>query len=167
MYQDKKFRLVSQECQIRRRCKLKQLSRRHHAAEETEEEKEHAEVTLLIQVANTGLTNAILDPQNALLLARAARDVVLAEYQTAYIHIKECELRLETLRDAAEQACATWYDANDQVRTVLSLCDREGIPIDLDPPCDPPLSDLDPMPLFPSLHPTDSDTDCDESSPET
>ena len=128
-----------------------------------------------MQITNGGLAHATLDPQNALRLARAARDVVHAEYQTAYIRIREGELRLETLRDAAEQAHATWCDANDQVGTILTFCHRKGLRIDLEPPHVPPLPALASCPLFPSLHSvaasasndTDTDTDLVESSSET
>lgn len=94
--------------------------------------------------------------------------MVLAEYQTAYIRIREGELLVETLRDAAEQAHATWCDANDQVGKILAFCHHEGIHIDIDPPHVPPLPAFDSGPMFPSLyHVVDSDTDCDESSSET
>ena len=149
---------------------LNQLSRHRHAAEEEQGKKEHAEVSLMMRVADEGPAYA-LNPQTALRLARAARDVVLAEYQTAFIRIRESELYQETLRDAAEQAHATWCDANDQVGTILAFCHREGIHIDSDPPHVPPLPALPFVPLFPSLHDiansTDSDTNFDESLSET
>jgi hypothetical protein len=101
-----------------------------------------------MRVEDNGLSCSDLDPQDALLLARAARDVVSAEYRTAKLRIKECELLLETLKDAAKQAHATWRDANDQIGTILDVFRLQGVCVDL------------PYPLLipPLRHSSDSDS---------
>lgn len=161
--------MASEESQIRRRRRLKLLSRSRLAAEEKQGEKEHAEIDLLMRAADKGLTYTALDPQSALQLAQAARAVVQAEYETADLRVKECELLLETLRDTAEQTLSTWRDASDQVGTILAFFSRQCIHVDLfHPPHSPPRSPLlDSELSFSSPHSVaDSDTDFDESSSE-
>ena len=47
--------------------------------------------------------------------------MVSAESQSADFHVKECNLLLETLKDAAEQACTTWSEAHDQIGTIFAF----------------------------------------------
>ncbi len=162
VHRDKTLRLVSEEYQIRRRRDFKQLSRKRLLAEEVQGEKEHAEIVLLMRAADKGLSYTELDPQDALLLARAARDVVSAESRSADLRVKECELLLETLKDAAEQARTTWSEANDQVGTILAFFSHRGIRVDLPyPRLVPPVCHTLGFDSFPSLS---SDTSSDESS---
>ncbi len=159
MYRDKRIRLASEECQIRRRRDFKQLSRKRLLAEEVQEEKEHAEIVLLMRAADKGLSYMALDPQDALLLARAARDVVSAESRSADLRVEECELLLETLKGAAEQARTTWSEANNQVDTILALFGHQGIRIDLPyPRLVPPVCYTPDLDSCPSLS-SDSDSD--------
>ena len=146
MHRDQRIRLASEEYRIRQRRKLNRLTLKRLAAEENQRQQEHTEIVLLIRAADNGLSHTALDPQDALFLARAARNVVSAEHQTAHLRVKECRLLLETLEAAAEQAQATWYDAIDQVSTILAVFHHHGVPINL------------PYPLL-VPPPTDSDSD--------
>jgi len=162
VHRDKKIRLASEEYQIQQRRDFKQLSRKRLSAEEIQVEKEHAEIVLLMHAADKGLSYMALGPQDALLLARAARDVVSAESRSADLRVKECELLLETLKDAAEQARTTWSEANDQVGTILAFFGHQDIRVDLPyPQLVPPVCYTPDCDSFSSLS---SDTDSDESS---
>jgi len=122
---------------------------------------EHAEIDFLMLTEGKGH----LDPQDALQLARAARNVVLAEFRTAHLRVTECEMLLETLKDAEEQAHTT-CDANDQIGSLLTFFHRQGIRIDLLPPLHDVSTTrhtfhMDSLPSFPSLHSETHSVDSD------
>lgn len=79
--------------------------------------KQQQELQTLLYAEEQGSGSNSLDPQVALALARATRDVLTAEEEAAKLRILECEQLLETLKDAADDAHARVEDANYQNRT--------------------------------------------------
>ena len=106
---------------------LHQTTRRRAAAEEKQAQKQREEANVLMFATENGFRWTSLEPRLALALARAARDTIMAEEEVAKLRIKECEDRLETLKDAADHVHARAADANMQVGVLLNSFDRQGI----------------------------------------
>lgn len=123
--------LAAEEFRVRRLRNLHRSSRSRAIAEEEQCQKQQQELHILMFAAEKGLNWMSLDPQLALALARAARDTLLAEEETAKLRINECENLLATLKDAADDARARFEDASHQIGTILTVFDRECIQVDL------------------------------------
>lgn len=80
-----------------------------------------------------GLNWTALELQLALALARAAHDTLMAEEETAKLRVQECENLLATLKDTLDNARARVEDAHQQIASIISFFDQEGIQIDLRP----------------------------------
>lgn len=80
-----------------------------------------------------GLDWTALDPQLALALARAVCDTLMAEEETAKLHVRECENLLATLKDTMDDACARVKDIHQQVASITLFFDQAGLHISLCP----------------------------------
>lgn len=89
-----------------------------------------------------GLNWTALDPQLALALARAARDTLMAEEETARLKIVESENLLATLKDTLDDVHARVEDAHQQIASIISFFDQRGIHINLRPLLFEALQDL-------------------------
>jgi hypothetical protein len=112
---------------------LHQSTRRRAAAEEEHSQAQRDEANILMFAAEKGFHWTSLEPQLALALARAARDTIFAEQEAAKLRIKECEDRLETLKDAADHVIVRVQDASKQVGILLNSFDQEAIRVDMVP----------------------------------
>ena len=72
-----------------------------------------------------------LEPHLALTLARATREVLIAEEDLANSRLEECLRLLDTLHDAVDDARACAQEANAQIGTVLNIVDQDDAPVDL------------------------------------
>lgn len=129
--QDSRLRLVGEEFRIKRLRDLQGIIRRRVSLEEDHLKKQQQELLTLLYAEEQGGGCNSLDPQVALALARASRDVLTAEEEVAKLRILECEQLLETLKDAADDAHARAEDANCQIGQILSFFDHQQIQVDL------------------------------------
>lgn len=83
--------------------------------------------------SENGSSWSCLEPQLALTLARAARDTLMAEEKTARLRIRECEDMLATLKDSLDDAQARVTDSHQQIASILTFIDQQGIRINLRP----------------------------------
>ena len=102
-------------------------------AEEDQCQEQAKELKILMLASQKGLNWGALDPQLALALARATRDTLMAEEETAKLKIVECENLLATLKDTLDDACARVEDAHQQIASIISFFDQQGIQINLHP----------------------------------
>ena len=129
------MRLQAEKFRLQRLQNLHQSTRLRVAAEEEHSKKHLDEVHVLMYADEKGFNWTGLEPELALALARAARDTITAEQEVAKLRIKECEDRLETLKNAADDVPARVQDANEQVATLIGRFNREAIRVDLRPQC--------------------------------
>ncbi len=169
LQQDHKLRLAMEESRLHRLRKLHRAKIRRVAAEHCHCKKQGDEMQLLMSITEKKPNATSLDPHLALTLARAARDVLIAEEGVARHHVKECLRMLDTLNDAADEAHACVQDANHQIGTILNMFEQQGIRVNL--------SSTHSKPSFlirskspgsssddtPSLVDTDSDSDMNSS----
>ena len=102
-------------------------------AEEDQCREQAKELKILMLASQKGLNWTTLDPQLALALARAARDTLMAEEETAKLKIVECENLLATLKDTLDDARARVEDAHQQIASITSFFDQHRIQINLRP----------------------------------
>lgn len=124
------MRLVGEEFRIKRLQDLHGIIFSCVSLEEELLKKQQQELLTLLYAEEQGGCNS-LDPQVALALARATRDVLTVEEEAAKLRILECEQLLETLKDAADDAHARVADANCQIGQILSIFDHQQIQVDL------------------------------------
>ncbi|KAF8074639.1 hypothetical protein FPV67DRAFT_1445690 [Lyophyllum atratum] len=102
-------------------------TRRKISAEEATADTCLYENDILMRVVESGRGGfGIID---AVALAQAARDSLIAEAHTSVTDIEECELKLEILRDSVEEAQARVEEANQQVDMLMKIIDSAGINI--------------------------------------
>jgi hypothetical protein len=131
--QDHSTRLAAEEFKTQRLRLLHQSSRFRATAEEDQCREQERELKVLVLAAQKGLNWTALDPQLALELARAARDTLMAEEETAKLRVDECESLLATLKDSVDDAHARVEEAHHQIASILTFFDKQGIPINFRP----------------------------------
>lgn len=141
--------LAGEEFRNRRLRMFHGSSHSRAEAEEDQCREQGKELRILMLASQKGLNWTALDPQLALALARAVRDTLMAEEETAKRKIVECENLLATLKDTLDDASARVEDAHHQIASIISFFDHRGIQIDLRPLHFEALQD----------HPLSSDTD--------
>jgi hypothetical protein len=146
--------LAAEEFKLQRLNAFHGSSRSRVVAEVNQCREQAKELKILMLASQKGLNWAALDPQLALALARAARDTLMAEEETAKLKILECKNLLATLKDTLDDARARVEDANQQISSIITFFDQQGIQINLRPLHFEPLQDH-------SLqdHPLSSDSD--------
>jgi hypothetical protein len=127
------MRLASEEFRLRRLHTLHQSSHSRAIAEEDQCREQAKELRVLTLASQKGLSWTALDPQLALALARAVRDTLMAEEETAKLKIAECESLLATLKDSLDDTRARVEDAHQQIASVLSFFDEQRVQINLRP----------------------------------
>jgi hypothetical protein len=125
--------LAAEEFRIQRLRKFHQSSRTRAAAEEDQCEEQAKELRILMLASQSGFSWSSLEPQLALALARAARDTLMAEEETAKSRVNECENLLATLKDNLDDAHARVKDAHQQIASIMTFIDEQGIQINLRP----------------------------------
>lgn len=125
--------LAGEEFRVQRLHTLQGSSRSRAIAEEDQYREQAKELKILMLASQKGLNWTALDPQLALALARAARDTLMAEEETARLKIVECENLLATLKDTLDDAHARVEDAHQQIASIMSFFDQRGIQINLRP----------------------------------
>jgi hypothetical protein len=90
-------------------------------------------MAILMHAADNGFNWTALEPQLAVALARAARDTLIAEEESTKLRIDECENLLSTLKDEMDDIHARVEDANQQVASILSFLNQEGVQINAHP----------------------------------
>jgi hypothetical protein len=131
--QNHEMHLAGEEFRLQRLHAFQGSSRFRAFAEEDQCREQAKEIKVLMLASQKGLNWTSLDPQLALALARAARDVMMAEEETAKLKIVECKNLLATLEDTLDDARARVEDAQQQIGSVLSFFDQQGIQVDLRP----------------------------------
>jgi len=127
------MRLAAEEYRIQQLHILHQMSRSRAAAEEDQCREQEKELQLLVLAAQKGFNWTSLEPELGLALARAVRDTLMAEEETARLRVEECKSLLATLQDSMDNARARAEDAHDQVTSIMTLFDQKGIHIDFRP----------------------------------
>lgn len=127
--------LAGEEFRLQRLHTLHGSSHSRAVAEEDQCREQGKEIKILTLASQKGQNWTGLDPRLALALARAARDTLMAEEETAKLKVIECENLLSTLKDALDDARSRVEDAHQQVASVISFFDQQGIRIDLRPLC--------------------------------
>ena len=125
--------LAAEEIRIQRLRKFHQSSRSRAAAEEDQCHEQAKELNILMFASQKGFSWSALEPQLALALARAARDTLMAEEETAKLRVSECENLLATLKDTLDDAHARVADAHQQIASIMTFIDQQGIHINLRP----------------------------------
>jgi hypothetical protein len=125
--------LAAEEFKTERLRLLHQSSRFRATAEEDQCREQARELKVLVLAAQQGLNWTALDPQLALELARAARDTLMAEEETAKLRVDECESLLATLKDSVDDAHARVEEAHHQIASILTFFDKQGIPLNFRP----------------------------------
>ena len=125
--------LAGEEFRLQRLHMFHQSSRSRALAEEDQCKEQAKELKILTLASQKGLNWTALDPQLALALARAARDTLMAEEETARLKVVECENLLAALKDTLDYAHARVEDAHQQIASVISLFDQRGVQINLRP----------------------------------
>ena len=125
--------LSGQEFRVQRLRMFHQSSRSRATAEEDQCRQQANELNVLMLASQQGLNWTALEPQLALALARAVRDTLMAEEETAKLRVQECENLLATLKDTMDDAHARVQDAHQQIASITSFFDQEGIRISLFP----------------------------------
>jgi len=131
--QNHEMHLAGEEFRLQRLHAFQGSSRSRAIAEEDQCREQAKELKILMLASQKGLNWTSLDPQLALALARAARDTLMAEEETAKLKIVECENLLATLKDTLDDARARVEDAHQQIASVTSFFDQQGIQINLRP----------------------------------
>lgn len=125
--------LAAEEFRIQRLRTFHQSSRSRAAAEEDQCHEQAKELNILMLASQKGFSWSALEPQLALALARAARDTLMAEEETAKLRVRECENLLATLKDTLDDAHARVEDAHQQIASIMTFFDQQGIQINLRP----------------------------------
>ena len=73
-----------------------------------------------------GLNWTALEPQLALALAWAVHNTLMAEAQTAKLHVCKCKNLLATLKDTMDDARAQVEDAHQQIASITSFLIKQG-----------------------------------------
>jgi hypothetical protein len=124
---------AAEEFRLQRLHAFHRSSHSRALAEEDQCREQAKELKILTLASQKGLNWTSLDPQLALALARAARDALMAEEETAKLKIVECENLLATLKDTLDDAHARVEEAHQQIATIISFFDNRGIQINLRP----------------------------------
>ncbi len=123
------------------------------AAERQQSKMQHQEMKLLISAAEFATKSTPIDYQLSLELARAARNVLVAERDVFKSRIKETHQLLKALHDTVDDAHSNVNDANLQIGSLLNMLDKQGVPFEVTR-CYKPI-----------LHfKSDSDSDSDDSN---
>lgn len=128
---DENLRLVADEyrkwrhIQVINARRLRVENERRHAAWQFHES------SIVLDAARKGSYYISLEPQTAIDVARAAREILLSEEHLLLAVIREREEELIDLRDALEEVHARVGDADRQVGVLSSVFERLGIPIEL------------------------------------
>lgn len=125
--------LAGEEFRLQRLQAFQGSSHSRAIAEEDQYREQAKELKILMLASQKGLNWTALDPQLALALARAARDTLMAEEETAKLKIVECENHLATLKDTLDDASARVEDAHQQIASIISFFDQRAIQINLRP----------------------------------
>lgn len=140
------------------------------AAERQQSKMQHQEMQLMISAAEFATKSAPIDYQLSLELARAARNVLVAEREVLKSRIKETLQLLKTLQDTVEAAQSNVNDANLQIGSLLNMLDKQGVPFEVTRCYKPILhvesdseSDSDAVAADPGSDP-DSDPDSNDSN---
>jgi hypothetical protein len=132
--------LAGEEFRIQRLHTFHESSKSRAAAEQDQCQEQSKELKILMLASRTGFSWSSLEPQLGLALARAARDTLMAEEETVKLRIRECENLLATLKDTLDDTHARVTDAHNQIASIMSFIDQQGIQINLRPlslPFDP------------------------------
>lgn len=127
------MRLAAEEFRTQRLRMLHQKSRCRAAAEEDQCREQEKELQVLVLAAQKGFNWTSMEPDLGLVLARAVRDTLMAEEETARLRVEECKCLLATLQDSMDDAHARAEDAHQQVTSMMTLFDQQGIHIDFRP----------------------------------
>ena len=125
--------LAGEEFRLQRLHTFYASSHSRAIAEEDQCQEQAKELKILMLASQKGLNWGALDPQLALALAQATRDTLMAEEETAKLKIVECENLLATLKDTLDDARARVEDAHQQIASIISFFDQQGIQINLHP----------------------------------
>lgn len=125
--------LAAEEFRIQRLRTFHQSSHSRAAAEADQCREQTKELNILMLASQKGFSWSALEPQLALGLARAARDTLMAEEETAKLRVTECENLLATLKDSLDDAHARVADAHRQIASIMTFIDQKGIQINLLP----------------------------------
>jgi hypothetical protein len=125
--------LAGDEFRLQRLHTFHGSSHSRAVAEKDQCREQAKELKILMLASQKGLNWTALDPQLALALARAVRDTLMAEEETAKLKIVECENLLATLKDTLDDARARVEDAHQQIASIVSFFDQQGIQINLRP----------------------------------
>ena len=125
------MRLFKEDRRIKGSLHLNCASRKRAAAEEVLVIKELAETEVLMFATEKDDNIDSFDPETALAMARATRDVLAAEEEVASLRVEECRLMLETLQDAVYFAHTRLEDAESQIGHLLSTFQQENLSVDL------------------------------------
>jgi len=126
-----RMRLFKEDRRIKGSLHLNCTSRKRAAAEKVLVIKELAETEVLMFATEKGDNIDSFDPETALALARATRDVLAAEEEVANLRVEECRLMLETLQDAVDFAHTRLEDAESRIGHLLSTFQQENLSVDL------------------------------------
>ncbi|KAF8074944.1 hypothetical protein FPV67DRAFT_1665706 [Lyophyllum atratum] len=126
-HRDVRCRLAASQYKASRLKGLKEATQRKLSAQQAMADTCLHENDVLMRVVDAGRGGfGIID---AIALAQAARDSLVAEAHTAVTKVKECELKLEVLRDSVEEAQARVEEANQQLGMLMEVIDSAGIHI--------------------------------------
>lgn len=129
-HRDITMRLSALQLQQQRLRKHAHLSSLRVAAEEKSQQKWLLESFVLMYASSHGQDFTDLEPSIALALARAASNLLEADFNTAQSRIRECEAQLLILQDSADEIKARLEDANHQLGAVLHTIHTEKLDVE-------------------------------------
>jgi len=124
------MRIYAEDFRMERLQELQRASQKKIVSEEEYLEKQREESRLMLCAEEQGL-NGALEPELALALARATKDLFEAEERVLLTEVEECNVRLKTLHDSIDAVQARKRDAHFQIGRIVSTMTRHGIPVDL------------------------------------
>ena len=96
-----------------------------------EKQREESRLMLCAEEQGFNRVNGALEPELALALARATKELFEAEERVLLTEVEECHVRLKTLQDLIDAVQARKRDAHFQIGRIVSTMTRHGIPVDL------------------------------------
>ncbi|KAF8869195.1 hypothetical protein CPB84DRAFT_1856657 [Gymnopilus junonius] len=125
----KKDRLATDKYITERSMIIAQLRRLREEAEEALASRNLVEFHILQQAGHLGLRYALLDPQNAVDLAKATFDTLSADEKLAQVKLWEAEHEISLLRDQLEIAQSWVEEARRQFGHILLALDDHRISV--------------------------------------